>query len=141
MAIFTHKIFSKNSYKRFSRIPYGDISLSAYKIRPYTYSLVEGLNDQLNEIVKNAPESIDGQNGDVLDNYIKNWENRAKANLNAQKALRVGTIIKISSERESNIKNAEDWLDYEKQILNKKQKEVEDCAKKYKSINDEYFNW
>lgn len=141
MSIFTNKKHSKHGLKLVSRIPYGDISLNVYKIRPYTSSLVEGLNEQLNNILNNSPDSIDGQNGDILDNYIKNWENRARANLNTQRALRINTINQLDSIRRANIKNAEDWLEIEKNNLAKIKTELSLIQNKYEFEKKEYTNW
>ncbi len=141
MSIFTSKKNGKNGIKLVSRIPYGNTSLPAYSIRPYTFSLVEGLNEQLNDIIKNAPDAIDGQNGDILDNYIKNWENRAKANLNTQRAVRANIINQIDTIRKANIKNAEEWLNIEINNLYDIQQEMSDVQKKYENENKEYSNW
>lgn len=141
MSIFTNKKHSKYGFRLTSRIPYGDISLNVYKIRPYTSSLVEGLNEQLNDIFNNAPNSIDGQNGDILDNYIKNWENRARANLNTQRALRMNTINQLDSIRQANIKNATDWLEIEKNNLKQIEDELALIQTKYTDGKTEYTIW
>lgn len=141
MSVFTYKKRSKNVFKPISRIPYGNVTLNPYRIRPYTYSLVEGLNEQLNDIIKNAPDSIDGQNGDILDNYIKNWENRARANLNTERTLRIGIINQISSARDANVENAKDWLLSETQNLNQIKAELQKVQNKYDTEKDEYINW
>lgn len=141
MSIFTSKKRSKPNLKSVSRIPYGDLSLNVYKIRPYTVSLVEGLNEQLNEIINNAPDCIDGQNGDILDNYIKNWENRAKANLNTQRALRINIINQIDCSRKANVKNAKDWLSVEKENLKQIQHELSIIQQKYEEERQKYTNW
>ncbi len=141
MSVFTYKKRTKNVFKPISRIPYGNITLNPYKIRPYTFSLVEGLNEQLNYIINNSPDSIDGQNGDILDNYIKNWENRARANLNTERTLRVGIINQISSARNANIKNAKDWLISEKDNLNQIREELKKVQEKYDNEKNKCMNW
>lgn len=141
MSIFTNKKHSKYGFRLTSRIPYGDVSLNVYKIRPYTSSLVEGLNEQLNDIFNNAPNSIDGQNGDILDNYIKNWENRARANLNTQRALRMNTINQLDSIRQANIKNATDWLKVEEKNLKQIEEELYLLQTKYYNEKKEHTIW
>lgn len=141
MSVFTYKKRTKNVFKPISRIPYGNITLNPYKIRPYTFSLVEGLNEQLNYIINNSPDSIDGQNGDILDNYIKNWENRARANLNTERTLRVGIINQISSARNANIKNAKDWLISEGDNLNQIKEELKKVQEKYDNEKNKCINW
>ncbi len=141
MSVFTYKKRTKNVFKPISRIPYGNITLNPYKIRPYTFSLVEGLNEQLNYIINNSPDSIDGQNGDILDNYIKNWENRARANLNTERTLRVGIINQISSARNANIKNAKDWLISERDNLNQIREELKKVQEKYDNEKNKCINW
>lgn len=118
----------KNASLNMSRIPYGNYSLLPYQIFPRTKTLANELNEFLQIILEEAPESIDGQNGDLFDNCIENWMNRAKSELAKQRASRAETIRIMVSTREANRQNAKDWIKCDQQQLanlNKKMEELE----------------
>lgn len=144
MAIFIPKLKylkkNKDYVSKLSRIPLGTLSLEPYKIRPYTSALVAGLEKRIVELME-TPESIDGQNGNVLDNYIINWENRAKAELNKQRAFRANSIMVNSGIRAANLKNAYDWLNIDKKKLEQINNNLVLNEKEYDYQNENYINW
>lgn len=130
---------NKDYISKLSRIPLGTLYLEPYKINGLK-KLQKDLNEVMSEIIK-SPESIDGQNGDILDNYISNWENRAKANLNRQRALRANSIMVNSSIRAANLKNAKDWIIEDLTELNRINNELQIKEKEFEEQKKNYKNW
>lgn len=135
MSIFSHKKRNGNPAERISRIPYGNFSLLYYNIIPKTKYLSRDLNLFLKEYLKKGKHCLDGQNGDVFDNMIEDWENRAKAELSAQRAERSALITNMASSRFANYKNALDWIDHDTAELKKIQEQIDELSKIYNDLS------
>ena len=127
--------------QRISRIPFGGKSLSPYVINPSPESLEKDLFEQIEELLKSSPSGVDGQNGNILDNFISNWENCAKASLNQQRASHAMEIMTLVGRRQSDRKNAELLLSNEKKELEKTKVLIEKAEIEYASIHPETDSW
>lgn len=117
MAVFV----SKNKKKRhnISRIPYGNLTVGPYIIRPYTSSLQSLIDEELKALLNSNPKCVDGQNGNVLDNVIECWEKRAKNGISKQKAYHLERIRDLVAIRDANYQNAQDLLKNDEEKLKK----------------------
>lgn len=113
------KRFKKRHFysDRISRIPFNEESIEPYTINPSIMSLEADLLKMINIVVNQKKGCVDGQNGNMFDNYIKSWEDLAKSSLEKQKATHDDKIQTLSNVRKSIRKNAEDWLKSEKEEL------------------------
>lgn len=134
MAIFSHKK-KGNPEERISRIPYGNFTLAPYYITPKPSWLSKDLNLLLKEILANGKNCVDGQNGNVFDNVIENWADKAKAELSTQRASRAETIKNLASSRYANYQNAVDWIARDKKELDRIEKEICELNKLYNEMN------
>lgn len=139
MAIFVSK--SKKRKYDMSRIPYGNMTVGPYIIRPYTSSLQILLDEQLKELLNSEPKCVDGQNGDVLDSIIICWEKRAKNGISKQRAYHAERIKDLVMSRESNLQNAKDWLEIDKAELDKLKTELSELEFEYNEYNNEMSKW
>ena len=93
------------------------------------------MKSELIEILKNIlnrePTCVDGQNGNLMDNYIKSWENLAKTRLNAQRVDHAEKMSLLSHSRESIKVDAEKWLEFERKELGSIEEQLEDIKKDY----------
>lgn len=115
MAVFVLK--GKKKKYSLSRIPYGDLTVGSYKIRPYTSSLLQMLDAQLDIMLNSNPKCVDSQNGDALDNIIECWKQRAKNGLECQRAIHLQRINKLVCNMQANLNNANDWLEIDSNEL------------------------
>ncbi|MCI9618118.1 MAG: hypothetical protein HFG31_09060 [Eubacterium sp.] len=123
MAIFVSK--GKKRKYNLSRIPHGELTVGAYVIRPYTSNLQQLLDVQLQDMLNSNPKCIDNQNGNVLDNIIECWKERAKNGIERQKAFHTERINDLSIDMQSNLQNAKDWLKIDQDEFEKIKKELE----------------
>lgn len=132
---------SKKKKYNLSRIPYGDLTVEPYIIRPYTYSLQKMLDEQLDELLNSEPKCIDSQNGNVLDNIIESWKKRAKNGIDNQRAYHLEIIRTLDFNRKSNLRNAEDWLDIDIKELDKLKNELDELEQEAKKFNKNMPEW
>lgn len=129
--------FHKNKFRkrpdhleRMSRIPFNEESLEPYIITPSLTSLEDDLLSLLSQLIAETPDSVDGQNGNVLDKYIQSWENLAIANLNSQRVFHEDKISNLSNIRKSTKRNAQDWLSFEESELESINRKISETEKK-----------
>lgn len=140
MSIFSHKK-TGDPAERISRIPYANFTLQSYDIKPKTKSLSKNLNSFLKLYIKTAKNSLDGQNGNVFDNMIEDWENKAKAEIATQRASRSEIVKNMASSRIANEKNANDWINRDTKELERIEKEIEELNEIYcKMSKDNIFD-
>lgn len=135
MSIFSHKMEDGDPAERISRIPYANFSLLPYIIKPKTKYLSRQLNKFLKEYLKSGFKCVDGQNGNVFDNMIEDWENRAKAELATQRADRSDIVKNMASSVFANYKNAQDWIERDTIELQKIQKQIDELSIIYDELN------
>lgn len=139
MAHYFHKNkFHKRpgNLERMSRIPFNEESIEPYIITPSLTSLEDDLLSLLNQLIVETPDCVDGQNGNVLDEYIQSWEKLAIANLNSQKVFHKEKTSILSNIRNSTQRNAQDWLRFEEEELAVINQKIAETEKK----NDEFHS-
>lgn len=139
MAIFVSK--SKKRKYDMSRIPYGNMTVGSYIIRPYTSDLRSLLDEHLKELLNSNPKCVDGQNGNALDSIIISWEKRAKNGISKQRAYHEERIRDLVMSRESNLQNAKDWLKIDEAELDKLTYELNELELEYKKHINEMSKW
>lgn len=130
--IFSHKS-KKDITSRVSRIPYANFTLVPYNVVPKTKYLARDLRKYLKMLVKGSPESFDSLNGNAFDNIIDNWANKAKDDLEKQRPARAEIIKNLASSRIANVKNAEDWIEYDRMSLKEINEKIDDLESEEKN--------
>lgn len=129
------KRFKRKHYpERLSRIPFNEESIEPYRISPSTMSLEADLLIMLNKVINVKKGCIDGQNGNIYDNFIKSWEDLAKSSLEKQKTEHIDKIQTIANVRKAIRLNAQDWIEHERDELKKINEKVIQVEKDYKDF-------
>lgn len=112
-----HRKHKRAYLERISRIPYNNETIEPYKIVPSPISLEHNLLQMLYRIFNTSIDSIDGQNGNMFDEYIDSWNMIAKKELDIQKVKHGNKISDLIKLRAAVLNNANDWLDFDSKTL------------------------
>lgn len=140
MAVFKEKEKRKIKYL-LSRMPHGEQTIGSYIIRPYPSKLEQMLDIHLKELLDSDPKCVDGQNGDVLDSLIDSWAKRAKDGIDKQKAYHFEKIRDLAADKDANMQNAWDWLEFDEKELKRLTCELDELEQEAKEYNKDMPKW